>query len=137
MKNSKITNLILIGSGLVASVIGAGLLFAPVAFHGLNGIALGESVSLMSEIRAPGAGLLASGLLIISGAFASRMTFTATILATMLYLSYGTSRFISLALDGIPAQGLIFIAFFEIAIGLICAVVLIRQVREGPSVQPA
>lgn len=135
MKILKLTRLILIGSGLVAVVVGAGLLFAPVAFHGLNGIVLGDSASLMSEIRAPGAGLLACGLLAIAGAFVARLTFTATVIATLLYLSYGLSRFFSIAIDGVPAQGLVVIAFFEITVGLICATVFLRQFKDGLSAQ--
>lgn len=130
MKNSKMERVILIGSGLTAIAIGAGILFAPAAFHALNGIELGSNISLLSEIRAPGAGILASGLLILCGAFIYELSLTALIVATMLYLSYGVSRFYSMSIDGLPAQGLVIVAFFEIAIGLICAFALRQRIKN-------
>jgi transposase InsO family protein len=42
---------------LTALTIGAFILFAPHAFYGSYGITLGEDASLLSELRAPGAGL--------------------------------------------------------------------------------
>tara|TARA_R110000744_G_scaffold56422_1_gene119037 strand:- start:102 stop:503 length:402 start_codon:yes stop_codon:yes gene_type:complete len=129
MQNLKTQKGVLIGSGLIAIAVGWGLLFSPEAFHALNGIELGDSASLMSEIRAPGAGLLASGLLIFSGVFVSRLSFTALVVAMLLYLSYGISRFYSMALDGLPADGIIFVAFLEMAIGLACAFTLQRHLR--------
>lgn len=132
MQNLNMQRGVLIGSGLIALAVGSGLLFAPTAFHALNGIELSDNVSLMSEIRAPGAGILASGLLILSGAFSSRLSFTALIVASLLYLSYGMSRFYSMALDGSPAQGIVTIAFFEMAIGLICAFTLRQHIKNTP-----
>ncbi|MCU7927822.1 MAG: DUF4345 family protein [Candidatus Thiodiazotropha sp. (ex Dulcina madagascariensis)] len=56
-------------SGLVASGVGAAILFAPVTFYATHGIALEADFSLLNEIRASEGGLLVSGLLIMSGAF--------------------------------------------------------------------
>ena len=104
MQNSKILKAILFVSGLVATGIGAAILFTPAAFYALNGIRLGNDISLLNEIRAPGGALLAIGLLIMSGAFVTRLTFTATLLAALLYLAYGLSRILSMAIDGMPAN---------------------------------
>ena len=55
-----------------------------------------------------------------------RMAFTAAVVATVLYLSYGLSRVISIVLDGMPVEQLVLVAVMEIAIGLVCALFLIR-----------
>jgi len=132
MKNSNVLKTILILSGLIASGIGAAILIAPVTFYATYGIELGSNVSLLNEIRAPGGALLASGLLIISGAFVDKLAFTAVVVSTLLYLSYGLSRVMSIAIDGMPVEGLVQAAVLEIAIGLagIFALVKYREKQK-------
>lgn len=98
MKNSKVLKTILIISGLIATGIGGTILFTPATFFATNGIELDGNISLLSEIRAPGGALLASGILIMSGAFVAKLTFTSTLISTMIYLCYGISRILSMAL---------------------------------------
>jgi len=126
MKNSKVVKTILFISGLVASAIGASILISPSAFYASYEITLGSDVSLLNEIRAPGGALLAYGILIIAGAFVNILTFTSTVVSTLLYLSYGLSRVMSMAVDGIPVDGLIQAAVFEIIIGLVCVFALVK-----------
>jgi len=126
MRNSKILKAILFVSGLIAAGIGAAVLFTPEAFYALNGIRLGGDISLLNEIRAQGGALLASGLLIMSGAFVARLTFTAIVLAALFYLAYGLSRIMSMIVDGMPANGLTQATVLEIVIGLACAFALTR-----------
>jgi len=126
MKNSKMLKTILIISGLIASGIGAAILFSPVAFYAAYGIELGGNFSLLNEIRAPGGALLASGILIISGAFVDRLAFTAVVVSTLLYLSYGLSRVMSIAIDGMPTEGLVQAAVLEIITGLACIFALVK-----------
>jgi hypothetical protein len=126
MKNSKILKTILIISGLIASGIGAAILFSPVAFYASYGIEPGGNISLLNEIRAPGGALLASGILIMSGAFVDKLAFTAVVISTLLYLSYGLSRVMSIAIDGMPAEGLVQAAVLEIVIGLACIFALVK-----------
>ena len=126
MKNSKVLKTILIISGLIASGIGVAILFAPTAFYATYGIELGSDVSLLNEIRAPGAALLASGILIISGAFVDKLAFTAVVVSTLLYLSYGLSRVMSIAIDGMPVEGLVQAAILEIIIGLASIFALVK-----------
>jgi len=124
MKKSNVLKTILIISGLMASVIGAAILFTPVAFYATYGIAVAGNFSLLNEIRAPGGALLVSGLLIISGAFVDKLTFTAVVVSTLLYLSYGLSRVMSIAIDGMPVDGLVHAAVLEIVTGLACVFAL-------------
>jgi len=126
MKNSKMLKIILVISGLIASGIGATILFAPMAFYATVGITLGDNISLLNEIRAPGGALLTSGILIISGAFVDKLTFTATVISTLLYLSYGLSRVMSIVIDGMPAEGIVQAVVLEIVTGLVCFFALVK-----------
>jgi hypothetical protein len=119
MKNSKVLKTILLVSGFILTGIGGAILFMPMALFASNGIDLGGNISLLNEIRPPGGALLASGLLIMSGAFVTKMTFSAAVLTILVYLSYGISRILSMAIDGIPAKGLVMATVVEIIIGLV------------------
>ena len=129
MKNSKTLKATLIISGFIGVYIGVEILFFPISFYATSGIDLGSNVSLLNEIRAPGGALLLSSVLIIMGAFVPRLTFTSIILATLLYLSYGLSRILSMVIDGRPAEILIYVSALEIAIGLVCAFMLAKFLK--------
>ena len=126
MKNSKVLKIILLLSGLIASGIGAAILFNPVAFYTGSGIHLGGDISLLNDIRAMGAGLLAIGMLIMSGAFVAKLTFTSAVISTLVYLSYGASRIMSIAIDGLPVDALVQAMALEIIIGLVGVFALIK-----------
>ena len=102
------------------------------AFHATTGIELGIDVSLLNEIRASGGALLASGILIMLGAFVAKLTFTSTVVSTLVYFSYGLSRILSMVIDGMPAEELVLAAVLEIAIGLACVFSLVKY-RENMS----
>ncbi|MCA8893124.1 MAG: DUF4345 domain-containing protein [Hyphomonas sp.] len=125
MHTSVTLKVILIFAGLVGLLVGAGMLFAPVPFHASAGIVLDDSTNLLSEMRASGGVVLASALVILSGAFVARLAFTATLIATLMYLSYGVSRLISIAVDGMPDIAILQIAAAELVVGLICGAALI------------
>jgi len=117
---------ILLISGLIGVSIGAGILFVPEAFFATNNIVLARDANLLSEIRAPGGALLASGVLIITGAFIPTLTFTALALSSLMYLSYGVSRMIGMALDGMPGDGLVAACVLEMTIGALNLFVLMK-----------
>jgi hypothetical protein len=119
MENSKVLKAILFSSGLIMTGIGGAILFMPMAMFASNGIDLGGNISLLNEIRPPGGALLAIGLLIMSGAFVAKMTFSAAVLTILIYLSYGISRILSMVIDGIPAEGLVVVTVAEIIIGIV------------------
>jgi hypothetical protein len=129
MKNSNVLKTVLIISGLVLTGVGGAILSIPEAFFAANDIDLGESISLFNEIRSPGGVLLASGLVIISGAFVAKLAFTSTVISIVMYLSYGISRILSIAIDGIPAEGLVMATVIELIIGLVgvCALLKYRE----------
>ena len=126
MKPSNTHRFLLVASGLIAGWIGAQLLIAPIPFHANNGIELGTQASLLSEVRAPGGALLALGILMIPGAFAASFTLTSTSIAAAVYLAYGASRLLSIALDGVPSSGLVAATVIEIVFGVACALFLLR-----------
>jgi len=126
MKNSLVLKIVLFIAGLILAGIGTAELFTPIGFHATSGIILGDDTNLMNEIRAPGGALLASGLLVIAGTLFAALTFTSTVVATTLYLSYGISRVYSMAVDGMPGLTLLQATGLEFAIGLICAFTLLR-----------
>ena len=55
-----------------------------------------------------------------------------TALAAMIYLSYAGSRFVSMLLDGMPAEGLVQAAVLEAVIGLACLAFLLPQRMRYP-----
>lgn len=126
MKNSIVLKIILFISGLIAIGIGGTILTMPVAFYATNGINLEGNINLLNEIRASGGALLASGILIILGAFITKLTFTSTVISTLLYLSYGLSRILSIVLDGMPSEGLVQAVILELIIGLFCIVAFVK-----------
>ncbi|MEM7334330.1 MAG: DUF4345 domain-containing protein [Chloroflexota bacterium] len=133
MKNSKALKTLLFVSGLILSFIGSATLFAPVDFLGTSGIDLGGQVNLLSEIRAPGAALLASGVVIILGVFIQKLTYTSTVLSILIFLSYGIGRVISIASDGLPAQEIVAATVVEIIIGLAGIYALVRYQEQEPA----
>lgn len=126
MKDSKALKVILFISGLIGAVIGGLILFTPVSFYAMSGIDLGQNISLLNEVRAAGGALLACGLFIMTGTFVDKLRFTATVISTLLYMSYGLSRVMSMVVDGIPANDLVQAAVLEMFIGSICVIALIK-----------
>jgi len=130
MKNTKTLKIILIISGLIAIGVGASILTIPVSFYATNSINIEGNISLLNEIRASGGALLASGVVIVLGAFVAKLTFTSTIIASFLYLSYGLSRILSITVDGIPAEGLVQAVILELIIGLVCLFSLVIYIKR-------
>lgn len=131
MQPTRTLRLLLITSGLIAVVIGASTLLAPVQFHAAYGTEIGNDTNLLSEVRAPGAALLTLGLLILTGAFVRSFTFVSTTVAAAVYLAYGVARVLSIALDGVPDSGLIAAAVVELVIGKLCLREWIRFKKRG------
>lgn len=125
MEKSKLVKALLVVAGISGIVIGGALLFNPVAFEASAGISLGkENINLLSEVRAPGGALLAGGILILLGAFISKLTQTSVVLASLFYLSYGFSRILSMVVDGVPTTSLVMATVVEIIIGMLSVSIL-------------
>ncbi|KFC72443.1 hypothetical protein FF80_00198 [Devosia sp. LC5] len=114
-------------AGLIGAGLGTMILFAPVPFYAGYDIDPGGQVNLLNELRSHGLSLLGAGIFIASGAFLSRLASAATIVATGLYLGYGVSRLVAIALDGLPSWGLLGAGAVELALGLAGLGLLLRS----------
>jgi len=131
MRDSKVLKMILVVAGLVGVVVGGANLFVPVSFNASSGINLGQDINLLNEIKASGGGLMSASVVIMLGAFVSRLSFASTLLATLLYLGYGFSRLLSMAVDGMPSSEMIYIAGFEIFVGFVALYALFRYSKKA------
>lgn len=130
MKDSKVLKAILVISGLIGAAVGASLLFTPIALYASVGNDVTGMVSLLSDLRATGGSLLILGILIALGAFVARLAYTSTLLATVLYLSYGTARVYGFSIDGMPGDVIVQVTILELVIGLVCLGALVKY-REA------
>ena len=121
---SRFSQVMLCLSGGIAIAIGGLVLYSPADFYAINHIDLGGNLNLLSEVRAPAGALFTSGLLMILGAFIPALTFTSTILATLIYLSYGFSRVLGMIVDGVPSSSLVWSAGIEVILGMVCLICL-------------
>ncbi|MFO6463493.1 DUF4345 domain-containing protein [Jannaschia sp. KMU-145] len=105
-------------AGTVATTIGAALTLAPAAFLAGSGIVIGPDPALLSELRAPGAGLAALGLTMLAGLRDAAMRPTALIAAAIVYLGYPLGRLVGIAIDGLPPSEILAALAAEVAIAL-------------------
>lgn len=120
---------LLLASGLLAAGIAVTILFAPDAFYTSYGIDIRSNVNLVNEIKAPAGVLLIAGLVMLTGVFRAELVTASLATATAIYLSYGLSRLLSMATDGVPNSALVIAAVLEIAIGVACLFGLVRLRR--------
>jgi len=122
MKNSKVLKGFLILSGLLLTFIGGATLFMPVAMKASAGINIAGNISVINDTRASSALLMVAALLIISGAFSRKLTFTSSLLSVILFLSIGIGRIISIVSDGMPVDGLVKATGLELVLGITGAI---------------
>ncbi|PTX53783.1 uncharacterized protein DUF4345 [Litoreibacter ponti] len=121
-------------SGLTAVGIGAFILAAPHAFFASYGITVGDDASLLSELRAPAAGLASFGVLMLAGIWRSAMTPLAKAAALIVFLAFPAGRIIGLVIDGLPSGPIVGALFFELAVAGLCVVAFSRRANpaRGP-----
>lgn len=125
------TRALLFVSGVIAVGIALTILLAPRVFYGTYGIDIGANVSLTNELKAPASLLLFSGLAMLAGFFKSEFTSLSLVTGAVVYLSYGMSRVLSIAMDGVPHSGLVSAALFEIVIGAVCVLGHVHHRKTG------
>ena len=104
-------------------------------FYASYGISLGTEASLLSELRAPGAGLAASGVIMLLGIANHRFATIAIVAALTVFLAFPAGRLISLAIDGMPSEGILAALIFELVIGALCLLAFLpkrRALRDQP-----
>lgn len=114
-------------SGLTSAGIGIFILVAPHAFYASYGIALGDDASLLSELRAPAAGLATLGGLMLMGILRPAMAQVSIAAALTVFLAFPAGRLIGLVIDGMPSSGIIGALVLEIAIAALCVVAFSRR----------
>jgi len=133
LRGSHATRLVLFLSALIAVAIAATILVAPDAFYAGYGIEVGANATLANELKAPAGALLVAGLLMFAGAFRAKFAIVSLTTATIVYLSYGAARVLSIAVDGMPHSGMVSAAAIEIVIGAVCLVTLLNARRKTTS----
>jgi len=107
-------------AGVSALGIGAAITLAPHAFYASYGITLGSDPSLLSELRAPGAGLAALGAVMLAGLVRPSLSGVALIASLVVFLGFPAGRLIGLALDGMPSAGIVAALVFELGVAALC-----------------
>lgn len=128
-RNSATRRLVLVFSGLLAIGIASTILVSPSTFYAAYGIELASNVSLINELKAPAGVLFFAGLVMLVGAFLMKLSFAALVTGATIYLAYGSSRLLSIAVDGVPHSALVTAAGLEIIIGAVCVFVLLPELK--------
>ena len=124
LKLEKTQKVVLLVAGVILILVGVLVISSPDDFYAANNIDLEANISLLNELKAPAGMLLSAGLFMIVAVFVRNFSDTAMGLATLIYLSYASSRFMSMASDGMPAPGLVQAAALEAVVGLTCLGIL-------------
>ncbi len=108
--------------GVTALAIGSFITLAPHAFYASYGITLGQDPNLLSELRAPGAGLAVLGAIMLAGIVRAAMTPIALAVALTVYLAFPAGRSVGIVMDGMPSGSIVGALVIEIVIaGLLLA----------------
>jgi len=118
-------------AGLTAFTIGAFILLAPHAFYAGYGITLGEDNNLLSELRAPGAGLAGFGLLMLSGIRSHAVLPVAMAVALTVFIAFPVGRLVGLAADGMPSGNVIGALVVELIIAGLCLAAFRRRIWQS------
>lgn len=119
-------------SGLTAVGIGGMITFAPHAFYASYGISIADDPSLLSELRAPGAGLTTLGILMLAGIWRSALAQLGVAATLIVFLAFPAGRFVGLAVDGMPSSGIIGALILEIAIAALCIFAFRKRLVSAP-----
>jgi len=133
MTANLMTRIVLALAGLAALLIGATLLLDPQALYAGSGLVLDGGASQLSEIRAPAALLVLTGLVGLAGSTWLKWATAALQLTVLVFLGYGVGRVASLALDGIPSDSLVLAMLIEWGIGVLALGLLMVRNRSGAS----
>ena len=120
MQLTRFQKLTLAIAGFTALAIGCFILLTPLAFYAGYGIELSADASLLSELRAPGAGLAALGAIMLAGLVRAAWTPFALVAALTVYLAFPAGRLVSLAVDGMPSANVLGALAIEVVIAALC-----------------
>ena len=107
-------------SGVTALGIGTFILAAPHAFYASYAITLSNDASLLSELRAPAAGLAALGTLMLAGIARPAWARMSIVAALIVFLAFPAGRLVGIVADGIPSGGILGALTLELVIAALC-----------------
>ena len=118
-------------AGLTAVGIGSFILARPHAFFVSYGITLGDDASLLSELRAPAAGLVVFGVLMLAGIWRPSMAKISKAVAVTIFLAFPAGRITGLVVDGWPSGSIIGALVFELAVAALCLVAFSSRFKQA------
>lgn len=127
MTLTNMTKISLAVAGLIAMMIGTAVLFTPASFYALSGVTLPDDVSLVSDIRAFGGGLLGAGIFVTLGLIKQSLTVPSLIAATTVYAGFGLARLWAIGVDGLPEATYLWVLAIELIVAAICAIFAFRS----------
>lgn len=107
-------------SGVTALGIGTFILAAPHAFYASYGITLDNDASLLSELRAPAAGLATLGILMLAGIVRRALAQLSIVAALIVFLAFPAGRLVGIVADGMPSGSILGALILELAIAALC-----------------
>ena len=113
-------------NGWVAVLIGSFIILDPVSLLSPYGLQGDLSTGLLSELRAPGGLLLASGLVIVTCALRHSTVHIGLLLSMMVYGSYGSVRLLAMLLDGLPPAEIQLATAIEVGLAVFSALTLYK-----------
>ena len=131
MKLTRLQKTVLGIAGITALAIGAVILFTPHAFYASYGVTLGQNPNMLSELRAPGAGLAALGVVMLAGLVRAALAPVALVAALTVYLAYPFGRVVSFLVDGVPSDSVLGALAVEIVIAVLLAAAFGRNRAAG------
>ena len=123
----------LLVSGLTAAGIGIAINANPFGFLASYGVTLEDNASLLSELRAPAAGLVAFGAVMLAGLWRPAIAPISKAMALCVFLAFPVGRLIGWTIDGVPSGAIIGALVVEIAIAALCLVAFARTPGKIPS----
>ena len=120
-------------SGITALAIGSVITLVPHVFYASYGITLGEDPNLLSELRAPGAGLAVFGAIMLAGIVRTSMMPIALAVALTVYLAFPSGRIVGLVMDGIPSGSVLGALVVEVIIACLLLVAFWPRRSMNPS----
>lgn len=111
-------------NGWVAVLIGSFTVINPVSMLASYGLQSDLSAALLSELRAPGGLLTASGLAIVQSSLSADSFQRGLTLSVMVYGSYGSVRVLGILLDGIPATEILMATAIELTLCVVSIIAL-------------
>lgn len=132
-----LTRTFLGAAGGLLLVVGVGILFQPQDFSAANGVILGDDPSHLSEVRAPGGLLIASAVFMLCSVGRDRLIPAALTLSAAVYGTYGLSRIVGMAFDGVPSDPLVQAMYMELMIGGLSVIALRRYLNHESAASPS